>query len=67
MKYPLVDDVDVLFQSVQKTGRLLVAHEACHTGGFGAEISSTVQVEFIFLCHANFLVTPFRTVLGLLA
>ena len=27
-----------------KTGRLLIAHEAPITGGFAAEISSTVQV-----------------------
>lgn len=31
-------------QSVLKTGRLLIAHEAPITGGFAAEISSTVQV-----------------------
>ena len=32
------------FQSVKKTGRLLIAHEAPLTNGFGAEIASTVQV-----------------------
>lgn len=39
-------------QSVVKTGRLLVSHEAPVTGGFAAEISSTVQVSnlFGFLC-----------------
>ena len=29
-----------------KTGRLLVAHEAPLTGGFAAEIASTVQVMY---------------------
>ncbi|XP_032224268.2 2-oxoisovalerate dehydrogenase subunit beta, mitochondrial-like [Nematostella vectensis] len=36
-------DKDTVCQSVEKTGRLLIAHEACHTGGFGGEIASTVQ------------------------
>lgn len=34
-----------LSQSVIKTGRLLISHEAPLTGGFASEISSTVQVE----------------------
>ena len=43
-------------QSVVKTGRLVVAHEAPLTGGFAAEIASTIQVcvcvfvEWI-VCH----------------
>ncbi|KAK3739011.1 hypothetical protein QZH41_010487 [Actinostola sp. cb2023] len=41
-------DKETIIQSVMKTGRLLVAHEACHTGGFGGEIASTVQ-EHCFL------------------
>ena len=32
-------------QSVKKTGRLVVTHEAPLTNGFGAEIASTVQVS----------------------
>lgn len=32
-------------QSVVKTGRLLISHEAPVTGGFAAEISSAVQVR----------------------
>ncbi len=33
-------DIDTIVQSVQKTGRLVIAHEACVTGGVGAEIGS---------------------------
>lgn len=42
------------FQSVAKTGRLLISHEAPLTGGFASEISSTVQVHglFVFKCSA---------------
>jgi pyruvate/2-oxoglutarate/acetoin dehydrogenase E1 component len=32
-------------QSVSKTGRLLIAHEAPITGGFAGEIAATIQVE----------------------
>lgn len=35
-------DVDLVLQSVERTGRLIVAHEDNHTAGFGAEIISTV-------------------------
>ncbi|XP_041462531.1 2-oxoisovalerate dehydrogenase subunit beta, mitochondrial-like [Lytechinus variegatus] len=38
-------DRETIFKSVQKTGRLLVAHEAPITGGFASEISSSVQEE----------------------
>ena len=36
-------DVDTIEQSVRKTGRLIVSHEAPKTGGFAAEIASTIQ------------------------
>ncbi len=39
--YPL--DVDTIVESVQKTGRCVVAHEAPLTAGLGAEISALVQ------------------------
>jgi 2-oxoisovalerate dehydrogenase E1 component beta subunit len=32
-------------QSVVKTGRLLIAHEAPLTGGFAGEIAASVQVR----------------------
>ncbi|KAL2084812.1 hypothetical protein ACEWY4_020330 [Coilia grayii] len=46
-------------QSVVKTGRLLISHEAPITGGFAAEISSTVQEE----CFLN-LEAPIARVCG---
>ncbi|XP_059587470.1 2-oxoisovalerate dehydrogenase subunit beta, mitochondrial isoform X5 [Alligator mississippiensis] len=46
-------------QSVVKTGRLLISHEAPLTGGFAAEISSTVQEE----CFLN-LEAPISRVCG---
>ena len=43
-------DVETVVASVIKTGRLLVSHEACRTGGFGAEISSEIQEQcFLYL------------------
>jgi pyruvate dehydrogenase E1 component beta subunit len=44
--YPV--DVDTIAESVNKTGRAVVVHEAPKTGGFGAEISSLIQ-EHCFL------------------
>ena len=37
-------DVDTICQSVSKTGRLLISHEAPITGGVGGEIAATVSV-----------------------
>ncbi len=39
--YPL--DVDTIAQSVEKTGRCVVVHEAPKTCGFGAEIAAIIQ------------------------
>ncbi len=36
-------DKDRVFESVRKTGRLIVAHESVQAGGFGAEIAATVS------------------------
>lgn len=37
-------DVETVVQSVRKTGKLVVSHEAPITCGFGAEVAATVQV-----------------------
>jgi pyruvate/2-oxoglutarate/acetoin dehydrogenase E1 component len=36
-------DLDTIVESVKRTGRLVVAHEAVAHGGFGAEIAAQVQ------------------------
>ncbi|MBX3363649.1 MAG: alpha-ketoacid dehydrogenase subunit beta [Phycisphaeraceae bacterium] len=38
-------DIDCVVESVRKTGRCVVVHEAPKTCGFGAEISSTIQEQ----------------------
>jgi pyruvate/2-oxoglutarate/acetoin dehydrogenase E1 component len=38
-------DIETILRSVRKTGRLVVAHEACVTGGVGAEIASRVAYQ----------------------
>ena len=40
-------DKDAVIASVQKTGRLLVAHESVSVGGFGAEVVATVAQEVV--------------------
>jgi 2-oxoisovalerate dehydrogenase E1 component beta subunit len=41
-------DVDCVSQSVQKTGKLIVSHEAPITCGFGAEVVATIQQECFY-------------------
>lgn len=38
-------DVETLANSVRKTGRCVIVHEATRFGGFGAELSATIQEE----------------------
>ncbi|CAH1798190.1 unnamed protein product, partial [Owenia fusiformis] len=52
-------DSDTINESVSKTGRLLIAHEAPLTGGFAAEIAASVQNE----CFLN-LEAPIQRVCG---
>jgi pyruvate/2-oxoglutarate/acetoin dehydrogenase E1 component len=35
-------DKEAILKSLEKTGRLLIVHQACTTGGFGAEIAAMV-------------------------
>ena len=57
-------DVETVVESVNKTGRLLVSHEAPLTSGFGAEIAATIQERcFLYLespiCRICGLDTPY--------
>ncbi|MDR0874908.1 MAG: alpha-ketoacid dehydrogenase subunit beta [Clostridiales Family XIII bacterium] len=46
--YPL--DMDAILASVEKTGRIVIAHESVETGGFGGEIAARLADEaFDFL------------------
>ena len=45
-------DTETLTQSVKKTGRCLVAHEATRFSGFGAELTATVQEECFYHLEA---------------
>jgi len=55
-------DKQTVVDSVKKTGRLLIAHEAPGTLGFGAEIAASVQEEcLLFLQAPIYRVTGFDT------
>jgi pyruvate/2-oxoglutarate/acetoin dehydrogenase E1 component len=63
-------DADTIINSVKKTGRVVIVHEACKKGGFGAEIAATVQeAAFTYLktpirrVAAPFLPVPFAPIL----
>lgn len=45
-------DIDAIEQSVQKTGRCMIVHEATRTGGFGAELSALVQERCFYHLEA---------------
>src|SRR3990172_771290 len=38
-------DKEAIFSSVEKTGRVIIVHEACLTGGFGGEIAALIADE----------------------
>jgi pyruvate/2-oxoglutarate/acetoin dehydrogenase E1 component len=50
-------DIETILGSVRKTGRLVVAHEACVTGGVGAEIAAQVGYRAL-----DFLAAPIERV-----
>lgn len=52
-------DVETVVESVQRTGRLVVVHEAGMTGGMGAEIAAQVQKKCFLKLNA-----PVRRVTG---
>eukprot|EP00013_Stygamoeba_regulata_P020322 CAMPEP_0177654896 /NCGR_PEP_ID=MMETSP0447-20121125/14612_1 /TAXON_ID=0 /ORGANISM="Stygamoeba regulata, Strain BSH-02190019" /LENGTH=376 /DNA_ID=CAMNT_0019158647 /DNA_START=49 /DNA_END=1179 /DNA_ORIENTATION=+ len=52
-------DADTVAESVSRTGRLVVSHEAPRTGGFAAEITATIQER----CFLN-LEAPIQRVCG---
>lgn len=55
-------DEETIINSVNKTGRLLIAHEAPFTAGFGSEIAATIQKEcFLRLEAPVFRVTGYDT------
>lgn len=54
-------DDDLIIDSVIKTGRLLVIHEAPETGGFGGEVAARVAASRAF----DYLEAPIRRLAGL--
>jgi pyruvate dehydrogenase E1 component beta subunit len=57
-------DIETIANSVKKTGRMVVAHEAVEQGGIGAEIVSRVQQEAFYHLDApiNRVAAPFAPV-----
>lgn len=45
-------DMDTILTSVKKTGKVLIAHEASKTSGFGAEIAARIAEEAFFSLDA---------------
>ena len=45
-------DIEAIEQSVQKTGRCVVVHEATRTNGFGAELAALVQERCFYHLEA---------------
>jgi pyruvate dehydrogenase E1 component beta subunit len=45
-------DIDTIVESVEKTGRVMIAHEAVKTNGFGAEIAALISERALFTLSA---------------
>jgi pyruvate dehydrogenase E1 component beta subunit len=45
-------DMATVIRSVQKTHRAVIVHEACRTGGFGAELAARIQEELFDVLEA---------------
>ncbi|MEN3293819.1 MAG: 2-oxoisovalerate dehydrogenase component beta subunit [Burkholderiales bacterium] len=41
-------DMDTILESVNRTGRCVIIHEAAHTGGFGAEIAANLAEHGLY-------------------
>jgi 2-oxoisovalerate dehydrogenase E1 component beta subunit len=52
-------DVETVLESVKRTGRLVIVHEASRTAGVGAEIAAEIQSKALLSLHA-----PVRRVTG---
>jgi acetoin:2,6-dichlorophenolindophenol oxidoreductase subunit beta len=57
-------DIGTIVESVKKTGRMVVAHEAVEQGGIGAEITAAVQQHALYYLDAPILrvAAPFAPV-----
>jgi acetoin:2,6-dichlorophenolindophenol oxidoreductase subunit beta len=53
-------DKETIIQSVIKTGRVLIVHEACKTGGYGGELAATIAESEAF----DYLETPIMRLAG---
>ena len=53
-------DKDTIIRSVAKTGRVLIAHEAPITGGFGGELAAVIAASEAF----DYLDAPIRRIAG---
>jgi pyruvate dehydrogenase E1 component beta subunit len=54
-------DKDALIASAKKTGRVLIVHEACQTGGYGGEMAAVISNSEAFY----YLDAPIKRVCGL--
>ncbi len=45
-------DIETILESVEKTGRAVIVHEACHTGGVGAEVAALIQERAFYSLEA---------------
>jgi 2-oxoisovalerate dehydrogenase E1 component beta subunit len=61
-------DIELVLNSVKKTGRVVILHEACRTGGYGAELAALIAEKALLHLKAPIvrvagLDTPFPYVL----
>ena len=46
-------DTETVYESVKKTGKCIIAHEAPLTNGFGAELASSISVSTLFCINRH--------------